>query len=403
MRRYLPYIIALFVLILIGVIAVLGYRAPKRLDERVTLRSRDKIPYGTFAARNLLPSLFPGATVVTDNAAPGEWDAIEPGNADQAVVIVAPSFLATEDELNTLAAFVEKGNYVLVITGRLNNRTETFFGLKPYRVDVQAWRDTNAVEVKLASPRFAPQTFAYPGAEVGRIFPDIDPARIIVLGTDRDGEANFIQMNSGNGAVFLHGAPLALSNYFILHRNNIGYYQQVFSVLPKTVKKIVWNEFYTARNHEGNDTPKEPNWLKVLFRYPAFKWALLTAVGVILLFLLSEMRRRQRFIPDMEKPRNESLDFVQTVGRLYYDKRDHMDLARKMAQYFLDHVRQQYKIPTNELSADFVQALQAKSGYSLAGLNEIVGFIQFLYDAPGITEGQLSHFHKQLETFYQTT
>jgi hypothetical protein len=403
MRRLRPYIISLVVLIVIGVIALVARRSPKKMDERVTLRSRDKIPYGTFAARALLPSLFPAAEVVTDNASPGEWESIEPGNADQAIVLIAPSFLATEDELTTLTAFVEKGNYVLLITGNLNERAESFFRLKHLSDGGRTWTDTANMEVRLAAPRYAPQRFTYPGRDGSRIFGEVEKARTVVLGTDRDGEPNFIQLNSGNGAVFIHGEPLALTNYFILHKKNIAYYEQVFSVLPKTIKKIVWNEFYTTRNHESNETPQEPNWLKVLFRYPAFQWALLTAVAVIGLFLLSEMRRRQRFIPNADRPRNESLDFVQTIGRLYYDKRDHHDLARKMSQYFLDHVRQQYKIPTNHLNPEFVQALQAKTGYPLADLNEIVGFIQFLHDAPGISESQLTHFHKQLETFYQTT
>ena len=82
-------------------------------------------------------------------------------------------------------------------------------------------------------------------------------------------------------------------------------------------------------------------------------------------------------IPAHPRPQNDSLDFVKTMGRLYYDRKDHQNLAKKMSVYFFEHVRSTYKLPTHTLDEAFVEALHYKSGYSLEKLNEIIAFVQY--------------------------
>ena len=63
----------------------------------------------------------------------------------------------------------------------------------------------------------------------------------------------------------------------------------------------------------GKDEKKK-SWISVLFSYPALKAALLTAIFTLLLYVLLGMRRKQRYIPVLTKPKNDSLDFVKTIG-----------------------------------------------------------------------------------------
>ena len=142
---------------------------------------------------------------------------------------------------------------------------------------------------------------------------------------------------------------------------------------------------------------------RVLFRYPAFKWGLITAIALLGLLALLGSRRRQRPIPTYTKPRNDSLDFVKTLGRLYFDRGDHHNLARKMSVYFLDHVRHTYKLSTQTLDGEFVSALHRKSGYGEKELGALVAFINYLGKQTKISEQQLAQFHRQLELFYQNT
>jgi hypothetical protein len=71
-----------------------------------------------------------------------------------------------------------------------------------------------------------------------------------------------------------------------------------------------------------------------------------------------------------------------------------------MGSYFLEHVRNRYKLPTAELNEVFVKNLQFKTGVAEDEIKKIVYFIKDLESTPGISDHQLHQFHKQLESFY---
>ena len=106
-------------------------------------------------------------------------------------------------------------------------------------------------------------------------------------------------------------------------------------------------------------------------------------------------------IPVLKKPRNDSLDFVETIGRLYYDRKDHKDLAMKMTSYFLDDVRNRFKLSTAVLDDAFTESLQMKSGYPADKLDALMETMRFVTMEPDISEETLYRYHKQLENFYQ--
>jgi hypothetical protein len=262
---------------------------------------------------------------------------------------------------------------------------------------------SDSLKMKLVAPAFASDSaYTYPGMRYDGSFNNINTASAAVLGRNEKGEPNFIQLNKGKGRFFIHSAPLAFSNYFILHKNNVSYYEQALSVLPANIATIVWNEYFLEKPRKPEEN-KEPNWLSALFSYPEFKWGLLIGFITLALFILLGMRRKQRMIPLVEKPKNDSLDFVKTLGRLYYDRKDHKNLATKMAAYFLEHVRSKYKLPTHSLDESFVQALHFKSGYPETETRELVAAVEEMRQAASVNDDQLSKFYKQLELFYQNT
>jgi hypothetical protein len=168
--------------------------------------------------------------------------------------------------------------------------------------------------------------------------------------------------------------------------------------MPSRITQVVWDEYYLAKR----DNPqKKSNWLSVFFRYPALKWALITVLLTLIVFILMEMRRKQRPIPVINKPKNDSLDFVKTIGRLYHDKGDHKNLSKKMAAYFLEHVRSRYKLPTNHLNDEFIKQLTFKTAIDENEIRKIVDFINEIDAYDFINDHQLTVFHKQLESFYK--
>ena len=75
MKKYVPYLVGGLALLVLLLIAVNTPLKKRTLDERITLRQRDKIPYGTYAAQRLLRSTFSKAHIIYDKSAPGYWKA----------------------------------------------------------------------------------------------------------------------------------------------------------------------------------------------------------------------------------------------------------------------------------------------------------------------------------------
>ncbi len=386
----------------------------RKLDERITLRRQDKIPYGTYVAYRNLKYIFPRATIYTNRYEPGYWDSLSNFDAHQLFISVSARFSADEEEMKRIISFTENGNDVFISTMAVSDDVKRMLDcstndfLLPGYFGAQMVGAGDTMNVSLINPPFEKTlNYVYPGKPYGSGFTRINDNTTNALGSC-EGLTNFIHLRAGKGNIYIHLSPMAFSNYFILHKNNIEYYEKVLSVVDPGVTRVVWDEYYlNKRRSENNDPEKKKNWFSVLMNtrnnngQKPFRAAFWLLILLLLFYVLIEMRRKQRIIPVIAKPKNDSLDFVKTIGRLYYDKGDHRNLCKKMGAYFLEHVRNKYKLPTGTLDDEFVKNLQYKSGVEEPEIRGIISFIKYVEDAAIINNNQLSDFHKQLESFYK--
>jgi hypothetical protein len=409
LKKYIPHIVISLVVIAAIVLFVIDRNLrPKKFNNRLSFRKIDKIPYGLFVAYQNLQHLFPHAEISVNKQEPGYWDSLSSEESDQALVIISPNFNADEYEMKKLISFVESGNEVFISARYISEDAErmlkcetSIFGVSSFlRNRVIISEDT--LTVSLYQPPFPKNAkYSYPGRNFNSWAYSIDSSITEKIGGDELDHVNFLHFRAGRGHLYFHLAPLAFSNYFLLHKKNIEYYEKTFSLLSPSIKKIAWDEYYLRKRFTENE--EKSGWMKVLFRFPELKAALLTAILTLLLFVLIEMRRKQRHIPVMAKPRNDSLDFVKTIGRLYHDKSDHKNLCHKMSSYFLEYIRTRFNLLTNKLDQDFIKSLHIKSGYPENEISEIVSFINYLEGSNAISDDQLISYHKKLESFYQNT
>jgi len=407
LKKSFIYILLGVVLAAVVVLAYIGNKpAGKQLNERLSFLKTDKIPYGTFVAYENLDELFPGARITSDRRKPGEWELISPFARRQALIIVSPIFNADEGDMNNLLEFVKNGNDVFVSTMKPSYYAEKLLKCDvyyPYNYS-NSWQtrnmDTLTVSIDVPS-QLKPQQFTYPGKQYDFRFYEYDSATTSILGYNNAGLPNFIKLSAGKGNFYLHLAPMTFTNYFLLHKGNMEYYDKALSVIAPDTKQVVWDEYFRSKG-DKDDGNKGANWLSMFFRDPALRAAMITAMLALLVYVLMEMRRKQRAIPIIHPPKNDSLDFVKTVGRLYHDKGDHRNLCSKMAAYFLEHVRARYKLPTTELDENFILNLGFKTGSDESEIRNIVQFIHRLQQFGPVSEEELISFHKQLESFYKT-
>ena len=412
MKKLLPYSIALVVLLLVVWIVVKSRRNNHVFDEHITLRRTDKIPYGTYVAYANLSHLFPNASIAINDKRPGLLDSADFSDK-QALIIIAPWFRADTEEMRRLINFVRRGNNVFISTAVLSYDVQNML-----RCETPAVYDINdnlalnhnldSFSVSLNNPPFSEdQEYGCPGLRYESYFSKYDSSTTSVFGNGIYILPNFIQLKVEKGSMYFHLTPLSFSNYFLLHQKNMNYYDRALSVIPRNTRKIIWDEYFLRKRYfsgynSGARSRRANGMITVLMKNPSFRAALLLLIGLAILFVFQEMRRKQRMIPVINRPGNDSLDFVKTIGRLYHEKGNHIDLARKMSAYFLEHIRNKYKLSTSELDEQFVQALQKKTGQKESVIWEIISFIKYLQDAPDITDERLADFHKKLEEFYST-
>ena len=405
MRKQLPYILAAILLCAVVLLFITGSNKRNRqFDERITLRKKDKIPYGTYVAHKNLTYIFPRARVYTSRREPGYWDSVDTDNSGQVYIIITGRFSATELEMKKIIEFVKNGNDVFISARYISADADRILGCNTSSFDLNLFSDGDMAKnmmVSLSDPPFKGQhEYYYPGKKFNTYFSSLDTATTRVLGYDEDDRPNYVLLKAGKGNLLVHLEPLTFTNYFLLHKDNIDYYEKALSLLNPDANKVVWDEYFLyKRSYERPE--KKRNWLSVLFRYPSLRTALLTAIITLLIYALLEMRRKQRIIPVITKPRNDSMDFVKTVGRLYHDKGDHKNLCKKMGAYFLEHVRNRYKLTTVNLDEAFIKNLQFKTNCEEYEIRSIVSFIKYTDDATAISHRELSDFHKQLEAFYK--
>ncbi len=410
MKKALPY---LLILLLGAAVITLFFSARKKnrkkLDENFTLKRKDKIPYGSWVAFHSLPSLFPDAHISVNRYEPGYWDSLSNYEEKQVLIILTARFEADREELKRLTKFVEYGNDVFISAQYISSAADNYFNFltSAYDMSLMGIQELEqGMKIRLNSPPFSPgEIYGYPGRGFQSYFSSIDSSTTDVLGYDGSGRINFIRLQAAKGYIYIHLEPFAFTNYFLLHRSNIGYFEKLMSLLPADARQVVWDEYYLNKV-VSRPREEKKNWFTVLMGMKneegrnSFRAAFLLLIGLLLLYVFMEMRRKQRYIPVVTRPRNDSLDFVKTIGRLYYDKGDHKNLCKKMSSYFLEHVRNKYKLSTGTLDDEFRMNLSFKSGVSEDELRPITTFIRYAEDAPEITPRQLMEFHQQLESFY---
>jgi len=372
----------------------------KELNRRMSLSRHDDIPYGTKVAYELLPHLFPDATItVSTNDNPGSL-ANSSGNG-RVFMVIGHSVVASASDVTALMNFVQQGNQVFISANRISeNLLKTLSvqttGKKPF------YAEPDSLTVGVYSPvDTAYKEFAYPGDSYDNWITRLDTQYTSVLGRDGRGRPNFIRLTyKGGGAFYLQFAPLAFSNFFLLHKHNIVYYEKALSYLPADTREIIWDEYYRY------DHSRSFSALDYILNNPRagmLRWAFWLLLLLFLILYLIESKRRQREIPVINPLSNTSLDFVRTIGRLYFQRRDNHNLAMKMVAYFQDQVRTRFHLPVTALDEAFVDRLAYRTGYPKESLAPLVDYMYHLPTKAYISDEELLDFHGQLEAFYKHT
>ncbi|MBS1934921.1 MAG: DUF4350 domain-containing protein [Bacteroidetes bacterium] len=390
MKGYRIFILVFVVLLAIYIVAEIN--RPKPFDWSVTLSKEDKNPYGSYILYHQLNDLFPTA-VISSFRLP-VYDQVDNfSDSNTAYMLIDPQLELSEEDVNELLNYVSVGNYVFLSSSDLGKRISDSLHLSTNRrFDLEK---TDSVRINFDNPNLhSPNDYRFYKFTIDEYVEKFDSSKTIVLGSNQYHNPNFVKIDYGNGAFFVHAAPLCFSNYFMLTGNNYEYTAKALSYLPKDLKQIYWDEYYKL-GPTGSQNP-----LRFILSNVNLRWAFRIALFTMLIFVFFEMKRTQRIIPVIQPLRNSTLDFVQTVGSVYFNRHDNKNVAQKKVQYFLEYIRSHFYLSTTYLNDEFMHALSKKTGVTEAELRDLMVYIERVSEEDKVSDELLLQLNQSIDSFY---
>ncbi|NJO01590.1 MAG: hypothetical protein HC880_07780 [Bacteroidia bacterium] len=223
-------------------------------------------------------------------------------------------------------------------------------------------------------------------------------AEVENLGSFKNFYLNFVRIPYGEGYFYLHSSPILFTNYHLSEEKKLEYAQKVFAHLPQ--KTFYWDEFNKVLHQDDNDD-RGP--LEYILSQPSLRWAWYLMLAGVMLYFVFYSKRRQRAIPVLAAQINSSVDFAETIGRLYYQTENHAKLAKHQFNLWLAYIRRNYNMHSPEVELAFKERLSLKTGAPPELIASIFNTYDKLRRRTEVTREDLIGFYQLLDKFYTYT
>ncbi|MEH3113268.1 DUF4350 domain-containing protein [Pedobacter terrae] len=388
MKGYKIYLIIGAILIILYLVA--QYNKPTPTNWAPTYAVKDKIPYGTYILYHRIKDILPKTTIKQSKTA--IYNTLKDKNLNKtAYLIIAQQVEISKTDFDQLIKYMQVGNDVFIASYDLG-KIEKSLKLQALIAMSAEGRTLNFTNPNL-------KTEANYGFERGigsQYYYKIDTNKATVLGVNGDGKPNFVRYSYGKGNLYLIAEPGFYTNFNLLDKYGAEYAAKTLSYLQGT-QQLIFDEYFSAQKATTTDI------LRVFFKHPELKYAYYLAIFSLIVFVLYDMKRRQRIIPIADPLTNSSLAFVHVVGSVYYHERNNLDIALKKINYFLEYLRTRYYLKTNEIDGNFAQVLMEKTGINEALAKTITNHITQTPTMGTLNDTQLIYLNESIEQFYKNT
>ena len=419
--------LALLGALLLIVLAVWSTQNHEGYSWKETFKKDSKDPYGLFAVHQLLENYTTASSFIElkDSLAGQFPEGIEDEGASNYVYFGEGLFMRPQDR-DALLAFVSDGNKAFISAKVLP--FDLMFYLYFKECTSEPWNGLMSLQDSNVNVNFHHNdlfkkdgyTFNFSLDHLStptswHYFPDTyfcDIAEgLYPIGYSNNSDVNFVQIPYGNGSFYLHSQPKIFTNLFMVsddgreyaekalsHLNDGPIYWDEFSRIPEHLATNFNNNYRnsTATNHLSTESP-----LQYILEQPPLAWAWYLLLSLGLIFMVIRAKRRQRIIPVSLPPQNTSLQFLQTIGWLFFQKGEHQQLAVEAIKLFRTHVKERYGLAWGNKDPYFIQQLINRSGVDEELITKIIKDTNNIPRYTGLLGPELVKFHQRLERFYK--
>jgi hypothetical protein len=383
-------LIVAIVLLVVG-LSYARTKAPKKVDWSPTFYNTKTDPYGTYIAYELLGDIFNKKNIrstrrpIYNNLKKDMESEID----TTSYIFINTKFTLDKIDLQYLLDFAGLGNNVFISAENFSSNLIDTLGIK--------------VEHKYFTPDTIYSLVGVSGRKYnfssifGEAKLNTDSCRLPVLplAFNSKNDTVFVDIQYGKGHIYLHTIPSAFANVNLLQVNKYDFAFRCLSYLPEN-SKIIWDE-YQKQGGVGDDD----SIFRAMLQHPSLRIALYLILGGLLLFMIFRAKRTQRIIPIIKPPVNSSLEFLDTISNLYYRKKDFKTIAEKRHAYFLDYIRKNYYMPTENINDEFLDVLSAKSGVERDKLSNLFALYNNVAILPYASNDIFLKYCSLLEEFYR--
>ncbi len=375
-RKFLFLFIALFV-----AYVATSFLAPKPIDWTVTFSSQDKNPFGAYILSERSDDLFDGAFEVSNKTIS------ELSKLENLLVLSDVAEVAGADYRN-LVSKLDSGVNVLIGANQFSPVLRDSLG---FDVDFSFHAlNQTLFEAATSTIRLSDSTtYEYPFSLVSNYFKLEEDSEWEVRASLED-KPILISKDLGEGKLILSSTPYIFTNFGLLFNENYTAAATMLSLLPEN--KTHFTQFYQLGKGEAT-TP-----FRYFLKQPPLRWSLYLGLVILLVFLVVSSRRTQRPIPVITPPANATVDYVKTLGALFFRERNHKRAAQRLVNHFLRDIRERYYLNI-DYSERFYKHLSAKSGVVIDEVIQTFELIVKVRDQSQIEEKTLIDLSKKIEQF----
>ena len=373
-------------------------------------RKTDKLPFGSFIAYQGFKSEFPDYWInIAESPFTKTWHNLEreANNTYSLYFLITKNLLLSTDEVNAMIEYVKAGNDLFIsadyVDTKLLDATYCTVDRKGEIINEVNGKMKDTWVSMFYGNDFDPQKYNYYYFPFLNYFNSYDPSITRVLGVNELNLPNYIVIFSGRGRLYLHLAPRIFSNYFLLTKNNYHYFENATAFLRFNPQYVYWDEYYkefsSTRNKSNVNHDDNFSSFGVIRRNPSLLWAFYIALAAILLFVLFNIKRKQKQIEVIKPNKNTTVEFTETVGRLYLQHKDNRNISEKIITYFYEYLRKKYFINTSVVNPDFINSLSGKSGVDKKETAELFNLINKIQQEDEVTDEEVLELNLRIENF----
>ncbi len=387
-RKYIIIFgIAVFLLIL------LKLYLPEEISWEANLSAEEKTPYGTWVMHRSMSDLFGQDNVKATDQSFYDFYLNTPLDTFN-VVKIRPGINPSRESLEYMLAHVEEGNTIFLSAFSFGHLLMDTLGIEAI-YNYSGKKKDQKLKLRLKEYPEAESEIRVQFTSETYFLLSVDTGQIDILGTTGNNLPNYLRVTHGKGSIFLHSSPLAFSNYHILRDDTRAYAEQVLTALP--AEEVVWmDESMLISNATANP-------LRYVLSVKTLRIAWYLLIFTALLYLLFNIKRRQRAIPVAGKPPENALLYVKSVTRLYLHDGHHKAVAMKKIRHFKAFLKDRFYLRTMDFSENDAILISKKSKYDLKKLKALFAGINSVQQSGKITAGRLIAMDKDIESFKTET